>query len=163
MQHCLCRNLEEISESIHERRKITQSRLECPDFESINYDLEHLHLEDARSVTSTVGSDCLSGRDSALGSCSLAGESLSINAFDQSLLNVTDRGRERQSEAASVAGDLDTMDKLSETVSRSFSLPEELAKHSTPVKKKQQQPDPNEVDEVLSVASLVLGGQGTML
>jgi len=74
------RNLEEISESIHARRKLTQSRLDNTEFDSLQYDLSNIHLRDPDS-SSVAASDLttsdLEGRDSALGSTSLAGESVS--------------------------------------------------------------------------------------
>ena len=48
------RNLEEISESIHAKRKLTQSRLEGGEFSSLQYDLSRVHLDnDAVSVASS--------------------------------------------------------------------------------------------------------------
>ena len=62
------RNLEEISESIHAKRKLTQSRLE--DLDSLQYDLSRVHLGDGEldDGVSVASSD--QGRDSALGSVS---------------------------------------------------------------------------------------------
>jgi len=61
------RNLEEISESIHARRKEAQEAREEPRYSSLAYDLDTLHLgEEAASLSSA-------GRDSALGSASIAG------------------------------------------------------------------------------------------
>jgi len=69
------RNLEDISESIHARRKLTESRLETgTEFDSLTYDLSRAHLgpaDSASDITSLSGG----GRDSALGSTSLAGGS----------------------------------------------------------------------------------------
>jgi len=65
------RNLEDISESIHERRKLTQSRLECHtelDMDSLQYDLSQVHLGQHGDNLSVASSD--QGRDSALGSAS---------------------------------------------------------------------------------------------
>ena len=69
------RNLEEISESIHARRKLTQSRLECPhtglDMDSLTYDLDTVHLAGAGGLdTVSLASSDREGRDSALGSAS---------------------------------------------------------------------------------------------
>jgi len=66
------RNLEEISESIHAKRKVTQSRLEGQ-LDSLQYDLSRVHLDtdtDAISVSSSQDT----GRDSALGSTSVLGD-----------------------------------------------------------------------------------------
>lgn len=74
------RNLEDISESIHARRKLTQSRLENPEFDSLTYDLSNIHIRDADSASvaaSDMTTSDMEGRDSALGSTSLAGESVS--------------------------------------------------------------------------------------
>lgn len=74
------RNLEDISESIHARRKLTQSRLENPEFDSLTYDLSNIHIRDADSASvaaSDLTTSDMEGRDSALGSTSLAGESVS--------------------------------------------------------------------------------------
>ena len=61
------RNLEEISESIHSRRKEAMEAREEPQYSSLAYDLDTLHLgEEAASLSSA-------GRDSALGSASIAG------------------------------------------------------------------------------------------
>merc|ERR1719192_1996436 len=74
------RNLEEISESIHAKRKMTQSKLDnSAEYDSLAYDLSNIHLRDPDS-TSVAASDLtvsdIEGRDSALGSTSLAGESV---------------------------------------------------------------------------------------
>lgn len=79
------RNLEEISESIHARRKLTQSKLDnSTEYDSLAYDLSNIHLRDPDS-TSVAASDVtvsdIEGRDSALGSTSLAGESV-LEAYD---------------------------------------------------------------------------------
>ena len=59
------RNLEEISESIHAKRKMTQYRQEGAQLDSLQYDLSRVHLDhDAVSVSSSQDT----GRDSALGS-----------------------------------------------------------------------------------------------
>jgi len=74
------RNLEDISESIHARRKLTQSRLENPEYDSLQYDLSNIHIRDpdaASVAASDMTSSDMEGRDSALGSTSLAGESVS--------------------------------------------------------------------------------------
>ena len=91
------RNLEDISESIHARlvssnrsemlsfyslfrRKLTQSRLENPEYDSLTYDLSNIHIRDPDSASvaaSDLTSSDMEGRDSALGSTSLAGESVS--------------------------------------------------------------------------------------
>ena len=91
------RNLEDISESIHarwlfilgymwcdsnlfSRRKLTQSRLENPEYDSLQYDLSNIHIRDpdaASVAASDMTSSDMEGRDSALGSTSLAGESVS--------------------------------------------------------------------------------------
>lgn len=48
------RNLEEISESIHAKRKMAQSRLEGGEFSSLQYDLSRVHLDnDDVSVASS--------------------------------------------------------------------------------------------------------------
>jgi len=70
------RNLEEISESIHAKRKNIQSKQEEAKFDSLQYDLSHVHLDndndnDGVSVTSSQDT----GRDSALGSASVLGDS----------------------------------------------------------------------------------------
>ena len=57
------RNLEEISESIHAKRKLTQSRQEGGEFSSLQYDLSQVHLDnDDVSVASC------SSQDTGLGS-----------------------------------------------------------------------------------------------
>lgn len=107
------RNLEDISESIHQRRKISQRRVEekKEEYISLTYDLEYCHLE-ARS--STQGSQLTlseaSGRDSALGSASMVGEGSSV--FD------VDESKEEVEEGKTV-------------VSRSYSLPNQLANLGT--------------------------------
>ena len=68
------RNLEEISESIHARRKLTQSSLECDAslaMDSLTYDLDRVHLAGAGDldIVSLASSD-REDRDSALGSAS---------------------------------------------------------------------------------------------
>jgi len=73
------RNLEDISESIHARRKLTQSRLENADFDSLTFDLNNVHMRDPDSASvaaSDLTTSDIEGRDSALGSTSLAGESV---------------------------------------------------------------------------------------
>lgn len=151
------RNLEEISESIHERRKITQSRLECPDFDSLQYDLEACHLDDTRSLAAAsdlteTTSDCMSGRDSALGSSSLAGESLAnldtvcSPLCVESLANL-DTGEGKQGFSLEKTG-----------VSRSFSLPDQMANfggEDCPVTSSSRppshQPEQGEAPEVTSM------------
>ena len=68
------RNLEDISESIHARRKLTQSNLDCEtslDMESLAYDLDGVHLAGAGGLdTVSLASSGREGRDSALGSAS---------------------------------------------------------------------------------------------
>jgi len=103
------RNLEDISESIHERRKYSQrvvvERTE-EEYLSLNYDLEHCHLA---ARTSNNGSQLTlseaSGRDSALGSASMVGGD-SVCDPDETKLQ----------------------DESKMSVSRSLSLPNQLAK-----------------------------------
>ena len=62
------------------RRKLTQSRLENPEYDSLTYDLSNIHMRDPDSASvaaSDLTSSDMEGRDSALGSTSLAGESVS--------------------------------------------------------------------------------------
>ena len=63
------RNLEEISESIHAKRKLTETRLEGQ-MDSLHYDLDKIHLDSVPLDTDTVSeaSSQDTGRDSALGS-----------------------------------------------------------------------------------------------
>ena len=61
------RNLEDISESIHAKRKNTQSKQEEAKFDSLQYDLSHVHLDNDNDAVS-VSSSQDTGRDSALGS-----------------------------------------------------------------------------------------------
>lgn len=69
------RNLEDISESIHNRRKLTlQNRHEDTTYDSLHYDFSNIHLAE-RDDTSSLVSDS-TGRDSALGSTSIAGVEL---------------------------------------------------------------------------------------
>jgi hypothetical protein len=64
------RNLEDISESIHHRRQLSRAAREGPQYDSMQYDLDTLHLgEDSASLVSGSTGD----RDSALGSASIAG------------------------------------------------------------------------------------------
>jgi len=120
------RNLEDISESIHEKRKLSQrqqlmSREER--FGSFSYDLNQCHLE-AGSTSSVAGSSVAgsqltlsetSGRDSALGSASMVGDSddqtKPDEQLDDSIFNPAAEGEEGRS-----------------AVSRSASLPNQLAK-----------------------------------
>jgi len=69
------KNLEDISEAIHARRKMTQSRLDnLLDFDSLVYDLSNIHLGDQDTIstiatdTDLSSSDTEEVRDSALGS-----------------------------------------------------------------------------------------------
>ena len=68
------RNLEEISESIHAKRKLTQSRLEChvagTELDSLQYDLSTVHLGDGEQDDGVSLASSDQGRDSALGSVS---------------------------------------------------------------------------------------------
>ena len=92
------RNLEDISESIHARRKLTQSRLECHDLDSLQYDLSTVHLSgDGVSVTSSD-----QGRDSALGSASNCHGSVSTVSIDNDSPDF--RTRERSSSLPNVRG-----------------------------------------------------------
>ena len=66
--------------TIQFRRKLTQSRLENPEFDSLQYDLSNIHIRDPDSASvaaSDLTTSDMEGRDSALGSTSLAGESVS--------------------------------------------------------------------------------------
>lgn len=74
------RNLEEISESIHARRKMTVRA--DPDLDSLHYDLDQLHLAASRAA-SLAGSSVLSDDDSALGSASVLGSSEPVAAVDE--------------------------------------------------------------------------------
>ena len=59
---------------------MTRSRLENPEFDSLTYDLSNIHVRDADSASvaaSDMTTSDMEGRDSALGSTSLAGESVS--------------------------------------------------------------------------------------
>ena len=61
------------------RRKLTQSRLENADFDSLTFDLNNVHMRDPDSASvaaSDLTTSDIEGRDSALGSTSLAGESV---------------------------------------------------------------------------------------
>lgn len=83
-------NLEDISESIHARRKLTESRLENLEYDSLVYDLSNIHLRDpdtasiAATDTDLSGSD-VEARDSAFGSTSNAGDSVSEFGKDVNL------------------------------------------------------------------------------
>ena len=61
------RNLEDISESIHAKRKLTQTGQVTTDLDSLTYDLSTVHLADGDTVSVTSSDQ---GRDSALGSAS---------------------------------------------------------------------------------------------
>ena len=59
---------------------MTQSRLENPEYDSLQYDLSNIHIRDpdaASVAASDMTSSDMEGRDSALGSTSIAGESVS--------------------------------------------------------------------------------------
>ncbi|XP_023329966.1 SH3 domain-binding protein 5 homolog isoform X2 [Eurytemora carolleeae] len=86
------RNLEDISESIHQRRKTNKRLVDLrEDFDSLTYDLDLCHL-DAASTSSIAGSQLTisenSGCDSALGSASLVGEG---SIVDEDSLQVSRR------------------------------------------------------------------------
>jgi len=109
------RNLEDISESIHERRKYSEQSSSVvggdTQFSSLTYDLSCCHLDGARSASSAAGSQLTLSEtsgdvDSALGSASIEAEMSSIGGG-----------------ALSIGGGDDS--KL--TVSRSVSLPNQLA------------------------------------
>jgi len=93
------RNLEDISESIHHRRKLTQQARDGAQYDSLAYDLDTVHLGEEANDAASLVSDS-TGRDSALGSTSIAGV--------------------EEDEEVEGAGAL--VDK----VTRSFSLPEQL-------------------------------------
>merc|ERR1719242_1359419 len=68
------RNLEDISESIHHRRKLTQQARDGTQYDSLAYDLDTLHLgEEANNGDAASLVSDSTGRDSALGSTSIAG------------------------------------------------------------------------------------------
>jgi len=67
------KNLEDISESIHAKRKMAQSRLDNLEFDSLVYDLSNIHLRDQDTISTIATDTDLSSsdtevRDSALGS-----------------------------------------------------------------------------------------------
>merc|ERR1719447_1856895 len=66
------RNLEDISESIHHRRKLTQQARDGAQYDSLAYDLDTVHLGEEANDAASLVSDS-TGRDSALGSTSIAG------------------------------------------------------------------------------------------
>merc|ERR1719447_1844224 len=89
------RNLEDISESIHHRRKLTQQARDGAQYDSLAYDLDTVHLGEEANDAASLVSDS-TGRDSALGSTSIAGV------------------------------EVDGAGALVDKVTRSFSLPEQL-------------------------------------
>jgi len=76
----LSKNLDNISESIHSRRKMVQSNLENLDYDTtIADDLSNIHLRDSVSFAATTNDLSVSymgGRDSALGSTSVVDDSV---------------------------------------------------------------------------------------
>jgi len=147
------RNLEEISESIHARRKIKAEALpDQGEMDSLQYDLEHLHME-SRSV-SRAESSLMSECDSALGSTSVLGSREPITehsndaVFDEtdagnlidssgnlidssrnvidSSRNVIDSSGNLIDSSRNVIDSLDNMIDSSLSVPRSMSLPEQL-------------------------------------
>lgn len=112
------RNLEEISESIHARRKIkADALLDHGDTESLQYDLDHLHM-DSRSASraeSSVMSEC----DSALGSTSVLGSREPMTEQNNDAVSVFEEVDGHDNNTGDVVDGL-----LS--VPRSMSLPEQL-------------------------------------
>jgi len=118
------RNLEEISESIHARRKIKAEALpEHMDLESLQYDLDHLHM-DSRSV-SRAESSLMSECDSALGSTSVLGSrepvSETLNDVNDAVFDETDGLASKENDVIDSSGNV-----VDSSVSRSMSLPEQL-------------------------------------
>jgi len=82
------KNLEEISESIHTRRKLYQLKVDnISGIGSLEYDLNNIHLGDSDSISVTTydqtDSD-LEGHDSAIGSISLTGDPMPDSAHADS-------------------------------------------------------------------------------
>jgi len=85
------RNLEEISESIHARRRMGLRREPGPDLDSLQYDLDQLQL--GSRATSRAESSALSDEDSALGSSSVLGSSEPVACDDVDGVVLDSRGR----------------------------------------------------------------------
>lgn len=121
------RNLEDISESIHERRKFStrQIALEREEFESLTYDLNCCHLESGPGSCSAGSQLTLSetsGCDSALGSASMVGDGSTV--FDDETHPAADSV---DGNASGGGGEAGSSSSSSSTVARSFSLPNQLS------------------------------------
>lgn len=121
------RNLEDISESIHERRKYSKQRLEdCVEsVDSLTFDLEvSSSVWSSRAGSDLTLSGTTSGRDSALGSASLLGEGSS--GFFPPDDDDNDDVLAANEGAAAGGGAQQQLGRLG--VSRSVSLPDQLGR-----------------------------------
>ena len=111
------RNLEEISESIHAKRKLTQSRQEGGEFDSLQYDLSRVHLDnDDVSVTSS--------QDTGLGSARWEYFNISLHLSSIIIFSVLGEAGE--------AGEAGEQSESGLTVERSISLPEFSSDQTSP-------------------------------
>jgi len=74
------KNLEDISEAIHARRKMTQSRLDnLLDFDSLVYDLSNIHLDDQDTISTIATDTDLSSSDAEVGDSALGSTCISVS------------------------------------------------------------------------------------